>query len=89
MLRKIISYPFKLILLGLVYIYKYVISPCIPHTCRFTPTCSNYFIRAVKEWGVIKGSMLGFKRICKCRPKGQFGEDFVPLNIKGDKKWVY
>ena len=86
---KIITYPFTLLLLGLVYIYKIAISPLFPHTCRFYPTCSTYMIGAIKEWGVFKGTFIGVKRICKCRPKGPHGEDFVPLNIKGDLKWVY
>lgn len=86
---KVLAFPFKLIILGLIYIYKFCISPMFPHTCRFYPSCSTYFIKAVKEWGVIKGSVLGAKRIFSCRPKGKHGEDFVPLNIKGDLKWVY
>lgn len=86
---KVITYPFKLILMGLVYIYKFLISPMFPHTCRFYPTCSTYMLLALKEWGTIKGMSLGIKRIFKCRPKGPHGEDFVPLNIKGDLKWVY
>ena len=46
-------------------------------------------IRAIKEWGVIKGIILGAKRIIRCRPHGECGEDFVPLNVKGELKWVY
>jgi putative component of membrane protein insertase Oxa1/YidC/SpoIIIJ protein YidD len=44
---------------------------------------------AIKEWGVLKGVFLGIKRICRCTPKGKCGEDFVPLNIKGELKWTY
>lgn len=92
MFRKVIfviTYPLRLILMGLVYLYKYCISPLLPHTCRFYPSCSSYMLLAIKEWGIVKGVWLGIKRICKCRPKGPSGEDFVPLNIKGDLKWIY
>jgi len=85
----VLTYPFRLLLLGLVYIYKYLISPMFPHTCRFHPTCSSYMIRVIKDWGIVKGLWLGTKRIFRCRPKGKCGEDFPPLNIKGDLKWVY
>jgi len=44
---------------------------------------------AIKEWGVVKGVFLGIKRLVKCRPHGGSGEDFVPLNIKGDMKWFF
>lgn len=44
---------------------------------------------AIKEWGVFKGIYLGVRRICRCRPRGECGEDFVPLNIKGELKWIY
>ena len=88
-LLKVLAYPLKLILMVLVYVYKFCISPLFPHTCRFYPTCSTYFLMSLKEWGVIKGSLLGIKRIFRCRPKGKCGEDFPPLNIKGDLKWVY
>ena len=86
---RIILFPLELVFLLLIWIYKYCISPMLPHTCRFYPTCSTYMILAIKEWGVIKGVWLGIKRICKCRPKGPCGEDFVPLNVKGVLKWTY
>lgn len=47
------------------------------HMCRFTPTCSNYMIDAIKKYGTIKGIRLGIKRIKRCRPKGEFGYDPV------------
>ena len=81
-------FPFKLLALGLIYIYKYCISPFFPKTCRFLPTCSNYAIIAIKEHGVIKGCFLAFKRILKCRPGVTPGVDLVPPNIKGDIKWL-
>lgn len=85
----IILYPIKLILLLIIYFYKFCISPMFPSVCRFYPTCSTYMLLAIKEWGVIKGVWLGIKRICRCRPKGPCGEDYVPLNIKGELRWTY
>lgn len=62
--------------------YQLLISPLLGPSCRFEPTCSEYMILAIKEWGPIKGPWLGFKRICKCHPWGGFGEDPVPPNPK-------
>lgn len=92
MIRKILDiliYPIKLILILLIYFYKFCISPMFPSVCRFYPTCSTYMLLAIKEWGVIKGVWLGVKRIVRCRPKGPCGEDYVPLNIKGELRWTY
>lgn len=82
-------YPIKLLLILLIKLYKWTISPLIPHTCRFHPTCSTYMIDAIHQWGIFKGVVIGVKRIARCRPKGKSGEDFVPHNIKGDLKWIY
>ncbi len=82
-------YPIKVLCLDLVYIYKFAISPFMSHTCRFYPTCSTYMIIAIREWGVFKGVGMGIARICRCRPKGKYGYDFVPTNIKGELKWIY
>jgi putative component of membrane protein insertase Oxa1/YidC/SpoIIIJ protein YidD len=46
-------------------------------------------IGSIKEWGLCRGIYLGTKRIMRCRPKGPSGEDFIPLNVKGELKWVY
>ena len=82
-------YPIKVVLLIIVYIYKLLISPWLPHSCRFYPTCSTYMVLAIREWGILKGLWLGIKRIVRCRPKGKTGYDFVPQNIKGELKWIY
>lgn len=85
---KILTYPFKLLLIFFVKFYKYVISPILPHVCGFVPTCSTYAELAVREFGPIKGSWLAIKRILKCRPGGKCGLDPIPLNIKGELKWL-
>ena len=48
--------------------YRYFISPLFPPSCRFTPTCSQYAIESIEEYGVLKGSILAVKRISKCHP---------------------
>ena len=61
-----------------VYFYRYSISPLIPPRCRYTPTCSEYAIEAVKKHGVLKGGWLALKRIASCHPWGGSGYDPVP-----------
>lgn len=73
-LTKILSYPFILI----IRIYQLVISPLIGPKCRFTPTCSQYALEALKKYGVFKGSWLAMKRISRCHPLGGSGYDPVP-----------
>lgn len=62
----------------LIKIYQWVLSPLFPPTCRYTPTCSQYGIEALRKHGLIKGSVLTFKRIMRCRPGGGHGHDPVP-----------
>lgn len=88
-LLKSLIYPIKVTLIALVYVYKFTISPLIPNTCRFYPTCSTYMITSIRKWGVLKGVWLGIRRICRCRPGGKCGYDFVPENVKGELKWIY
>ena len=70
------------ILIFIIKIYQYLISPFLGNRCRFLPTCSEYFIEALKTQGLIKGFKLGIKRIFKCHPfkklGGSHGLDFVP-----------
>ena len=78
------------ILIFIIKIYQYFISPLLGNKCRFLPTCSEYFIEALKAHGFIGGFKLGIKRILKCHPfkklGGSQGLDFVPI-IK-DKKEI-
>ena len=89
MILKILLFPIKLVCYLLIYFYKFVISPFFPKTCIYYPTCSSYMFQAIKEFGVIKGVWLGTKRIFRCTPKHNGGIDLVPINIKGDKKWIF
>jgi len=63
------------ILIGVVRLYQIFLSPLLGAHCRFSPSCSAYFIRAVKKYGAIKGSLMGAWRICRCNPWNPGGYD--------------
>jgi putative membrane protein insertion efficiency factor len=63
------------ILIGGVRCYQLLLSPFLGRNCRFTPSCSNYFIQAVRKYGPLKGSLRGIWRICRCNPFNPGGED--------------
>jgi putative membrane protein insertion efficiency factor len=69
---------FKKFLVILVRGYQKFISPLLGNNCRFSPTCSEYFILAVEKYGAIKGSLLGIRRILKCHPFNPGGYDPLP-----------
>jgi uncharacterized protein len=73
-----ISKIIKIVFIGLIRFYQVAISPHTPAACRFTPTCSQYAIEALRKHGVIKGSFLAIKRILRCNPWGGSGYDPVP-----------
>ena len=81
----IISYIF----INIIKIYKLFVSPFLNPSCRYLPTCSEYFIDCLKFNGVLKGSLLGIKRIAKCHPikilGGGSGFDPAPNYKKGKK----
>lgn len=58
--------------------YQRFISPLTPPVCRFTPTCSQYAVEAIRKHGPLKGLWLAIKRISRCRPGGGSGYDPVP-----------
>lgn len=74
MLTKLLT---KVLLLP-IYFYRYSISPMLPASCRYTPTCSQYAIAALKKHGPFKGLWLAIKRIGRCHPWGGSGYDPVP-----------
>jgi putative membrane protein insertion efficiency factor len=61
-----------------IRLYKTFISPLLPMSCRFQPTCSQYAVDALKKHGPIKGTWLSVKRILSCHPWGKHGYDPVP-----------
>jgi hypothetical protein len=65
-------------LILLVRFYQKAISPYLPSSCRYVPTCSHYFIEVVKKYGPFKGGYLGIRRILRCHPWGGHGYDPVP-----------
>lgn len=66
------------IMLGLIWFYRHCISPLTPAACRYTPTCSQYAVEAIKKYGPFKGGWLAFRRILRCNPWGGSGYDPVP-----------
>jgi putative membrane protein insertion efficiency factor len=65
-------------LIALIKIYQWIISPLLGPKCRFTPTCSQYALEALKKYGLFKGGWLSIKRISQCHPWGGHGHDPVP-----------
>jgi putative membrane protein insertion efficiency factor len=57
--------------------YQRMVSPWLPPTCRYVPTCSQYFLDALEAHGAVRGTWLGVKRILRCHPLGGYGVDPV------------
>ena len=70
----IVGLPSWILVAG-VRLYQIFLSPLLGQNCRFSPTCSTYFIRAVVKYGALKGSLLGAWRILRCNPFGGSGFD--------------
>ncbi|HSQ47811.1 MAG TPA: membrane protein insertion efficiency factor YidD [Lutibacter sp.] len=73
-ITKILAIPF----IWLVRFYQAAISPYLPSSCRYSPTCSQYTVEALKKYGIFKGGWLSIKRIVSCNPWGGHGHDPVP-----------
>ena len=74
----------KTILLFLLRAYKLLLSPFLGQNCRFYPSCSAYADLAIRRHGVLKGSVLAGKRLCKCHPWHEGGVDLVP-EVAGER----
>ncbi|HYW33778.1 MAG TPA: membrane protein insertion efficiency factor YidD [Balneolaceae bacterium] len=69
----------KYLLIGIIRLYQLIISPCLPNSCRFYPTCSQYSVEALRKHGALKGTWLAVKRVLRCHPwSGKSGYDPVP-----------
>ena len=66
------------LLIGIIKLYQYLLSPLFGQNCRFHPTCSQYSVEAINEHGVFKGGYLSMRRILKCHPFNEGGLDPVP-----------
>ncbi|GAB1372130.1 membrane protein insertion efficiency factor YidD [Candidatus Kapaibacterium sp.] len=68
----------KYILMGIIKFYQMAISPILPQSCRFYPTCSHYAYGSIERFGFFKGSWLAIKRISRCHPFNPGGFDPIP-----------
>jgi len=76
-MRRVLTAPF----IGLIYVYKFLVSPLLPKGCRHFPSCSSYSIDALKMHGLLIGGLLSVNRISRCQPWGTSGYDPVPRFI--------
>ena len=77
----------KSVLIFIIKVYKRLLSPYLGNNCRYLPTCSDYFIESLKEYGTLKGTLMGIKRILTCHPIKFLGggDGFDPVLKKKDK----
>ena len=68
----------RTVLLALIRFYRKGVSPWLPPTCRYTPTCSGYALEAVGRYGAARGAWLTVRRLLRCHPWGGSGYDPVP-----------
>ena len=61
----------------LIRCYRRFVSPMLPPSCRFTPSCSLYTLQAVEKYGLLKGSLMGARRLLRCHPFSEGGYDPV------------
>ena len=76
----------KSLLLFLLRSYRYVISPLLPPSCRFHPSCSCYAQEAITRYGVTRGGLLTLRRLSKCHPWHEGGYDPVPGTVGSDSE---
>jgi uncharacterized protein len=68
----------RFLIIFIIKIYKKIVSPILPQSCRFYPSCSVYSIKAFEKYGVIKGLWLSIRRISRCHPFNPGGYDPLP-----------
>jgi putative membrane protein insertion efficiency factor len=65
------------VFIGLIQIYRRFLSPMLPPTCRYEPSCSLYTVQAIEKYGVLKGLFMGILRVLRCHPFARGGFDPV------------
>jgi uncharacterized protein len=68
---------FKKVGVALIKVYRRVISPMLPRSCRFTPSCSLYTLQAIERYGLLRGGFMGARRLLRCHPFSEGGYDPV------------
>ncbi len=77
----------RIAVLGFIRFYQACLSPVLPSSCRYFPSCSAYAYEAIEKWGVRRGAGLALRRLLRCHPFGRHGYDPVPLELcVGDEK---
>lgn len=71
----------RVLVRGVIRAYQIVVSPILPSSCRFTPTCSNYALTSVERFGVFRGGWLAVRRVGRCHPWNPGGHDPVPETL--------
>ncbi len=68
---------FKKVGIALIKVYRRFVSPMLPPSCRFTPSCSLYMLQAIEKHGVLRGGFMGARRLLRCHPFSEGGYDPV------------
>ncbi|WP_375001287.1 membrane protein insertion efficiency factor YidD [Aeromicrobium sp. CTD01-1L150] len=76
----------KYLLIGLLKVYRFAISPMYGQVCRYHPTCSAYALQAVQTHGSVRGSWLAVRRLARCHPWAAGGLDPVPGTSSGSSR---
>jgi len=78
LLVNILKQAIGFVFIALIKVYQYFISPLTGASCRYTPSCSQYGVEAIRKYGAFKGGWLTIKRLASCNPWGGHGHDPVP-----------
>ena len=65
------------IFIGIIEVYRRFVSPMLPASCRYWPTCSEYTVQAVQKYGIFRGGLMGAWRVLRCNPWSRGGIDSV------------